>query len=125
MRAFGWRIVLYFALVFMAGVGVGGLGTRYYFGAQGKQGGAERFRAQVVADMTRRLQLSPSQVQQLQAIFDNTRKEFGDFRDRHRDETHAIFDRQNERIMAMLNPWQQAEFKRMQAERHAHDKPHK
>jgi hypothetical protein len=123
MRPFGGRIVLYFTLVFLAGGGVGALATYEVVVHHAHVGGAESFRRQMIAELTKRLTLTPVQVKQLDGIFDMTRKEFGDFRESHKDEMHAIFERQNERILAILTPAQAAEFKKIHAEhQHEHEK---
>lgn len=122
MRPFGWKIALYFTLVFVAGAGVGALGTYQYTSTHqhphgGGPSGAESARKQAIDELTKRLKLTPEQVSKLDPIFDQTRKEFGEFRERHRDETKAIYERQTARIEAMLTPEQVPEFRKLHEER--------
>jgi Spy/CpxP family protein refolding chaperone len=126
MRPFGWRIALYFTLVFAAGGGVGALTTYEYVVHHAQPNGAESFRRHAIAEMTKRLALTPDQVKQIDAIFDTTRDEFGAFRESHKAETRAILDRQTARIEAVLTPAQVAGFRKLRAEHeHGHDKQSK
>ena len=124
MKPAGWRIALYFTLVFAAGLIVGALANRYALHARSgpefpPHKGAEGFRKAMVDDLTKRLKLDAQQVTQLQQILDDSRKQFQDFRERHKDEMKAISDRQHARIAALLRPDQRAIYEKIEAERQA------
>ena len=124
MRPVGWRIALYFTLVFIAGLVVGALGDRYTLRARlhpenHPHQSAESFRKAMVEDLTKRLTLDSQQVAQLQQILDDSRKEFQDFRERHKDEMKSMHDRQHARITALLRPDQRVLYDKIEAERQA------
>ena len=67
MKQVGWKIALYFALVFGAGIGVGILVHRYVIAEPVRAGGrppreSERFRKAMVEELTKRLSLDSGQV---------------------------------------------------------------
>ncbi len=78
----------------------------------------------MVEELTKRLSLDAGQVTQLQTILDGSRKEFQDFRERHKDEMKAIYDRQHEQIAAMLRPDQRVAYDKLRAEREVEMKKH-
>ena len=124
MRPVGWRIALYFTLVFVAGLIVGALGDHYILRGRlhpenHPHQSAESFRKAIVEDLTKRLTLDSQQVAQLQQILDDSRKEFQDFRERHKDEMKSMHDRQHVRIMALLRPDQRVIYDKIEAERQA------
>jgi len=129
MKALGWKIALYFAVVFAAGIGVGILAQRYVIAGPARAGAhpprdSERFRKAMVEELTKKLNLDAGQVQRLEGILDESRKAFQDFRERHRDEMKVIYDRQHEQIAAMLRPDQRVIYEKMRAEREAELKKH-
>jgi parvulin-like peptidyl-prolyl isomerase len=71
----------------------------------------------MVEDLTKRLTLDSQQVAQLQQILDDSRKQFQDFRERHKDEMKSMHDRQHVRIMALLRPDQRVIYDKIEAER--------
>lgn len=129
MKPLGWKIALYFAVVFAAGIGVGVLAQRYVIPvpaqaeARSHRGhGADRFRKEMVEELTKRLNLDPGQVTQLQSVLDDSRKAFQDFRERHKDEMKAIYDHQHEQISALLRPDQRIAYESLRAERERHER---
>lgn len=129
MRPVGWRIALYIALVFAAGIGVGILVQRYVIATPARANGhppreSERFRKAMVEELTKRLSLDAGQVAQLQTILDGSRSAFQEFRERHKDEMKAIYDRQHEQIAAMLRPDQRIAYEKLRVEREAEMKRH-
>jgi hypothetical protein len=124
MKPLGWKIGLYFALVFAGGVAVGSLGHRYFTLGHPPHadqapggGGAERFREQMVQGLTTRLHLDTGQVAKLEKILDDSRDDFRSFRECHKDEVKAILDKQTGRIEALLTPDQLKEYKKIEKER--------
>jgi hypothetical protein len=127
MRPVGWRIALYFALVFAAGIGVGVLAQRYVIPVPARTDAhppreSDRFRKAMVEELTKRLSLDAGQVAQLQTVLDDSRKAFQGFRDRHKDEMKAIMDRQHEQISALLRPEQRVAYEKLRAERERHER---
>jgi hypothetical protein len=127
MRPVGWRIALYFTLVFAAGIGVGILAQRYVIPVPVRADvhplrESERFRKAMVEELTKRLNLDPGQVKQLQVVLDDSRKSFQDFRERHKDEMKVIYDRQHEQIAAFLRPDQRVAYEKLRAERERHER---
>ncbi len=127
MRPVGWRIALYFALVFAAGIGVGVLTQRYVIPIPARADvhpprEADRFRKAMVEELTKRLSLDPGQVTQLQSVLDRSRKAFQEFRERHKDEMKVIYDRQHEEITAFLRPEQRVAYEKLRAERERHER---
>lgn len=126
MKPVGWKIALYFALVFAAGIGVGVLAQRYVIPVpvsahDHPPKGADRFRKEMVEELTKRLNLDAGQVSQLQGVLDGSRKAFQDFRARHKDEMDAIYERQHEQISAILRPDQRVAYEKLRAERERHE----
>lgn len=129
MKPVGWKIALYFALVFAAGIGVGVLAQRYVIPVPAqaearshRAHGADRFRKEMVEELTKRLNLDPGQVTRLQSVLDDSRKAFQDFRERHKDEMKAIYDHQHEQISALLRPDQRIAYENLRAERERHER---
>ena len=121
MKPAGWRIALYFTLVFVAGLVVGALAGRYALRAPSRpefpsHKSAESFRKAMVEDLTKHLNLDSQQVVGLQRILDDSRQEFQDFRERHKDEMKALYDRQHDRITALLRPDQRVLYEKIEAE---------
>ena len=113
--------ILYLAILFLSGVAVGGFGLRLYtlnsVRASGGRPSPEEFQRRYVAELRTRLSLSDDQVSKLGPILDDTRKQFRELREKHRPELKAIQDEQTQRIRALLNDSQQAEFARFLDER--------
>jgi hypothetical protein len=129
MKPVGWKIALYIALVFAAGIGVGVLAQRYVIPVPVQGHGhppreSDRFRREMVDELTKRLKLDSGQVTQLEGVLDDSRKAFQDFRERHKDEMKAIYDRQHEQIAAILRPDQRVAYDKLRAEREAEMKKH-
>jgi hypothetical protein len=126
MRPVSWTIALYFTLVFAAGIGVGVLAQRYVIPVPLRTEthpaqGSDRFRQAMVEELTKRLHLDSGQVTQLQAVLDQSRKAFQDFRERHKDEMKVIYDRQHEQIAAILRADQRDAYEKLRAEHERHE----
>ncbi len=127
MKPAGSKIALYFALVFAAGIGVGVLAQRYVIPLPARAEGhppheSDRFRKAMVEELTKRLSLDPQQVAQLQTVLDGSRKAFQEFREAHKGEMKAIYDRQHEQIAAFLRPDQRVAYENLRLEREKHDR---
>lgn len=105
--------VIVFCLVFALGVATGAVGLRVYEWSYGASvaGGWGRFdRARYVSRLTRDLQLTAEQRQQLDRILDDTRAEFVKVRETIRPQIQEIKGQARGRIREMLNPDQQERF---------------
>lgn len=103
------RAYLYFVLTFLLGVTVGGAGTLYYgwyFGHWRHEFNPRR----VVMHMKRDLDLSETQVQQVDEIIEDSRKKFGALQQQEAPQFQAIREETRERIRKILNPQQLANF---------------
>lgn len=113
-------IALYVGLVFASGLVLGAFAQRLYTAstvAAKQNRNPEEFRKKVVAEYQSRLRLTPDQVTQLNAIFDDTRSRMEETRRSMRPAYQKIHDDQTVKIRAMLMPDQQTEFDRMRKER--------
>lgn len=133
MKRTNLSIALYLVLVFASGVAVGAVGYRLY-----NLGGVravrdnrppispEEMRRRYVEEMRARLKLNDGQLQNLTAILDDSRTKFRALREKYRPEVHAIQEEQADRIRAILNDGQKAEYEKMRAERERRDasRPH-
>jgi len=120
MRRNSFTTVLYLAILFLSGVAVGAFGLRLYTLNSVRAGGRpspEEFKRRYVAELRTRLHLSDDQVSKLDPILDETRKQFRELHEKHKPELKAIQDEQTQRIRALLNDSQQAEYVRFLDER--------
>ena len=111
----------YLMAVFLSG-GVVGFFVHQLYSLQSVRAKAtprdpDDYRHKYVEEMRSRLTLKEEQVQQLNAILDNTRLRYREFRVRHRPETNAIQEEQVSKIRSMLTDAQRAEYEKMRAER--------
>ena len=115
----------YLLLVFLSGVLVGVFSYRLYMvntvvsgsGTTKTARSPDDYRKKAVEEMTRRLKLSPDQVSSLQSIMDETRQHYRDVHERQKPELKTIETEHHQKIMAMLNEGQRAEYLKMHEER--------
>ena len=101
------RVYIYFALTFLLGVVVGGGGVFYY----GWHSGFLRpSRHGLVRRLTRELNLSDAQVQQLSQIMDDAEKKHRQLQEQVRPQFQALHEETRDRIRKILNPDQVARF---------------
>ena len=127
-------IAVYVIAIFASGAVMGFYGHRFY-DVSSVSANAPRnpdeFRRQFMAEMKSRLKLSETQAKQLSGILDETRAKFRATRDSIEPQLQAtrdaiepelrrIRENQQERVHAILNPDQQAEYDKILAERAAH-----
>lgn len=122
MKTGTWKLAFYCTVLFVSGMAVGALSHRYYTqGLAAAQAsplrGPEQFRQQYMAEMKARLELTPEQTQQIEAILDDMRDKFRALRELHRPHEKALQAEHTSRITAILTPAQQAEYELMRAER--------
>jgi Spy/CpxP family protein refolding chaperone len=110
-------IALYIGLVFVSGVVLGGFTHRLYtvssVSAKTTRN-PEEFRKRYLAEMQKRLNLTPDQVMNLNAILDQTRSRYNEAKERMRESLH---EEQVAKVRAILTPDQQLEYEKVQKER--------
>jgi hypothetical protein len=103
------RVYVYFALTFLLGVVVGGAGVFYYAWHWGHwRHGFSKER--LVRRLSRDLKLSDEQVQQLNQIYDDSEKQYGQLQQQIQPQAQALRQQTTDRIRKILNPDQAAKF---------------
>lgn len=122
MRLSRLTIALYVGLIFASGAVVGAYSHRFFdvttVSASASRS-PEEYRKRFHAEMKTRLKLTPEQVSQLDGVLNTTKAEFQATRESIVPELAKIRDEQHRRILAILNPAQQAEYEKMRQEREA------
>jgi hypothetical protein len=77
----------------------------------------EQWRREYVAMLSKRLTLDDKQVGSLNGILDDTRSQFKQLKERHKAEADHLKGAQTDKIRAMLNPTQLAEYEKFREER--------
>jgi len=122
MKRTNFTVALYLLLVFLSGIAVGGFGyhlfkVRSVSATTSRPRTPEEYRRRYVEEMQTRLNLTQDQVSRLNAILDETRTRWGEFRQRTMPETKAIHQEQTQKVRSILNEVQQTEYEKMLAER--------
>ncbi len=120
MRRNSFTTIVYLTVLFLSGVAVGAFGLRLYTLNSVRASGRpspEEFKHRYISELRTRLSLTDDQVSKLGPILDETRKQFRELHEKHRPELKAIQDEQTQRIRALLNDSQQAEYVRFLNER--------
>lgn len=121
MKLFRPWVVIYLSLVFLSGAVVGALAYRYYTvrsaPPEGRWRSPEEMRRGYVEELRTRLKLREDQTRQLTEILDATDDRYRELRKKWGPEVKAVYDSQTERIRAMLDPAQRAEYEKMRQER--------
>jgi DNA-binding transcriptional MerR regulator len=115
-------VAIYAVLTFASGALVGVVGHRLYSASDVRAKSSpprtpEDYRRRYVDEMRTRLKLSDSQLTDLNVILDSTRDRFRQLREKERPEVKIIQDEQVQRIRAMLDTTQRAEYEKMREER--------
>jgi hypothetical protein len=118
MKRSNFSVVLYVLLVFLSGALVGAFGHRLYTtktvsAKSGKRPGPDEYRKRYMDEMSTRLKLDATQVQQLTVILDETRQRYKEARDRMDPEMKRIQEEQRDRIRGMLSADQRSEYEKM------------
>ncbi|MGH9667447.1 MAG: hypothetical protein ACRD9L_23740 [Bryobacteraceae bacterium] len=122
MKVSRLAIAFYLVLVFCSGALVGGFSYRLYtvstVSAKTQRDPAE-FRRRLVNYYQKRLNLNEDQVRQVNGILDEMRARY---RDAHESAKQAIKTEQHEKIRAILDDKQKAEYEKMRQERQQREK---
>jgi hypothetical protein len=115
MKRNQWAAALLSLLLFLCGVAVGALGHRYYASTV-HASTAEAFRAHYIDDMKTKVGVTDTQLQQIEAILDDTKAKYKVVRDQFRPQMLAIKNEQIARVKAVLTPEQVPVYERLIAE---------
>lgn len=118
MRRSNLATLFYLLVVFASGLVVGGFAIRLYMAKTVSAtvtapASRAELRKQYIQDMRSRLHLTELQITQLQQIMDDTGKKMHDMH-------QSIQDEHTQRVIAMLDDTQKAEYAKMRAEREKH-----
>jgi len=128
-----WKIWLGLVILFLSGVLVGGFGTRLYVRhriANVLTGDRPMFRNLFLRHITRELDLTPEQQEQIERIAEGTAEDLHLLHRQHRSAVEAIFDQAVSDMKVYLSPDQQKQLdavrEKMKAfrRRHRHRPPH-
>ena len=118
MKRNQWTAALLALCLFACGVAVGVLGHRYYRETVvSAQTSPADVRLHYLAEMKSRIHLTPSQIEQLQTILDDTKAKARAVRDRMHPEMVKIKEDQIERVKSILTPEQVPEYERLVVDR--------
>ena len=125
MKRWNPPIALYLFLVFISGAVVGALGYRVYSPPSARSAprvSPEEWRRRFVEEMQTRVNLTPEQVQKVNAIMDETKIRFDGDRERHHRVLEQIRDEQRAKMRAILTPEQFPKYEQFRADRDAREK---
>jgi Spy/CpxP family protein refolding chaperone len=117
MKRNQWTAAVMAVLLFCCGAAVGALGHRYYTAREVNAKSAEDFRHRYVSEMHSKLNLTSSQVTQLETILDETKAKFKAVKDSYRPAMLEIKKEQVSRVKSILKPQQIPIYERLVAER--------
>ncbi len=120
MKRNQWSALLLAVLLFCCGVAVGALGHRYYSATVVNAARSEDLRRHYLSEMRSRLELTPTQVSQLEAIMDDTKAKTRAVRDQYRPEMLKIRNEQISRVKSILTPRQVPVYEQLVAEHEHH-----
>jgi hypothetical protein len=120
-----WGVVLSLVAVFASGIGVGALGYHSYTVKtvaattlnQPPKLTPQEWRQQYIQELRTRLELQDTQVSGLNAILDETRSRVHELKDRHKHEVDQMRADQQNKVRAMLDAKQLAEYEKFREER--------
>ncbi len=115
---------LYLILVFVGGAGVGIFGDRLYTAEtvsadtrSGSTRSPEEYRKRYTDELKKRLNLTPDQVVKLTGVLQATQERMHALHERDRPEMTAIHQEQVDKVHAILDDKQDAEYDKMREER--------
>jgi hypothetical protein len=113
------RATLYLAAVFIAGSAFGFSMSQFYSEPTAEAGvdAAAAYRRDLLRTLDEQLDLSDEQLTEVIAIFDEINDRFREVRDAMEPEFEAIRSERADRVMGVLSPKQQVEYRRMLDER--------
>jgi len=114
-----FKACLLLALVFLAGLVVGVVGTRVAVRHVVRDAmlHPEKMQAVMERNLTRRLQLDGGQQTKLHQILSDAHGEMKELRREYQPQVFAVVSNANGRIVAILTPAQQAKFEKLKADK--------
>jgi Spy/CpxP family protein refolding chaperone len=128
MKRWNLPIALYLFLVFVSGAVVGALGYRTYkppTASSNSPLSPEDARRQYIREMQSRANLTDDQLQQVNAILDETRSRFHEARDKHNQVVKDIGEQQRAKVRAILTAEQLPKVEQLWQERDQRAKQNK
>jgi hypothetical protein len=122
MRRNQWSATFFALLLFGSGVFSGALLQRYYSGTVVSAKTSETFRERYLGEMKSKVHLSNQQMQQLEAILDETKAKYKAVREQSRPAMMQIKQDQISRVETILTPEQVPLYQRLVAEREQRSK---
>ena len=125
MKRWNLPIAVYLFLVFVSGGVVGALGYRMYSppSARSEQRmSPEAWRRQYIDELRTQVNLTPDQVQKVNAILDDTDARFNQSREKHHQEIEKIKEDHRAKLRAILTAEQLPKYEQFRTERDAHGK---
>lgn len=124
MKRWNVPIALYLFLVFVSGGIVGALGYRVYSppSARATRVSPEAWRKQYLNEMQTRVNLTPDQIQKVNAILDETDARFTAAREKHHEVVEQIKEEHRSKLRAIMTPEQLPKYDQFRAERDARSK---
>ena len=122
MKPWTFPIAIYLFLVFVSGAVVGALGYRMYSPPEARSAprvSPEQWRKQYLDELTARVNLTPDQVQKVNAILDETDGRFNQARDQHHQAIEQIKEDHRAKLRALMTPEQRVKYEQFRTERDA------
>ena len=110
-----WKSILLLALVFLAGLAMGVVGTRIVVRRTVQQAliHPEKVQSVLERNLTRRLRLEPGQQAQLRVILTDTREQLSTLRQQFQPQAAEVLRGADEKISALLTPEQRARYEKI------------
>jgi cell division protein FtsN len=121
MKRWNLPIAVYLFLVFISGAVVGALGYRMYSppASSAQRMNREQWRRQYLNELTARVNLTPEQVQKVNAILDDTDARFTQAHEQQRQALEQIREDHRAKLRALLTPEQLPKYEQFRLERDA------
>lgn len=119
MKRWNLPIALYLFLIFVSGAVVGALGYRLYSPPPTRAGKLtpDEWRRQYLSEMQTRVNLTPDQLEKLNAILDGTHTRFHAAREKNDQIMKQIREDQFAQVRAILTPEQVPKYEQLRADR--------
>jgi Spy/CpxP family protein refolding chaperone len=117
-KSLRWKLILAFALVFLAGVACGFFGTvhaRYFFARMDSKSMTQHMKQRLRAE----LELTPQQMQQISPIIDHAASQLKTKREQTMHDVHEIFEQTHRDMQPFLTPEQRTKLEQLE-KRHRH-----
>ena len=121
MKRGSLSVAVYVGLVFLSGALVGMVGLGFYnaraLSSKGEPCSPDALRERYRQDLRTRLQLSPDQVGKLDVILNETHERYVALREKYKPEVSVIQNEHADKIRAILDDRQRAEYEKLRQER--------